>query len=295
MSLPSRKYVFGVHSIAAYNPQTGVPYYDIAKVIGNLTINFSGELVQLNGGSQPFPWAVENGVISTEGTLLLREYPDFVYEAFMGSTVTNNAAEAAGSVTTITNKNGTSLVAATGIASVGLKSGASADVKTAQFVVVAASATTVNVYALSDVDFKTGTDLSFIDGSLKINESPLTIATGTAVDIPNTGLELTGGAGTIAMTTGDTAMFDSRAINTGSRLIEIGDANFSLPDVGLICVAQKAGSSKISLIKLYRCKGAGVPLSFAEKAFSEAEIAIQAFYDETAGKVADILEVENVA
>lgn len=295
MSLPSRKYVFGVHSVAAYNPSTGEPYYDMAKVIGNLTINFSGELVQLNGGSQPFPWAVENGVISTEGTLLLREYPDFVYETFMGATVTKNAAETAGSVTAIANKKGTSLVAATGIASVGLKSGSSEDVKTANYVVKAASSTTVDVYALSDVDFKNGSDLSFVDGSLKITSSPLTIATATAVEIPNTGLELTGGAGTIGMTVGDTAMFDSRAINTGSRLIEVGDAGFSLPDVGLICVGQKAGSKRISLIKLYRCKGAGVPLSFAEKAFSEAEIAIQAFYDETAGKVADILEVENVA
>lgn len=295
MALESRKIIYGVHSVTPYNPTTGLPLGDTAKVVGNLSINMSGDLIELNGGSQPFNWAVENGVISTETTLLLREYPNFIYEAFLGKAVTENAAETGGSVNTITNKNGTSLVdATTGVASIGVKSGSEADVKTGNYVVKAVTSTTVDVYALSDIDFKNGNELSYVDNTLKITATPLTITASTAVEIPNTGLELTGGSGTIGMTADDTAVFKSRAINTGSQSVAIGDANFSLPEIGLFCVAQKAGDNTIYTIDLFRCKGAGAPIAFAEKAFSEAEIPIRAFYDADRGAVMDIERVENI-
>lgn len=295
MSLPSRKTIYGVHSVSVYDPATGIPLGDIAKVVGNLTVNLTGELVQLNGGSQPFPWQVENGLISTETSLLLREYPNFVYEAFLGKAVTEGAAEANGGVGTLTNVKGTSVLdAATGIASIGVESGEGANVKSTKYVIEAVTATTVNVYALGDVDFKNGDDLSYQDSTLKVNASPITVpgSDGT-VSIPNTGLEITGGSGTVAMTVGDTAFITSRAANTGYQEVIVGDASFSLPDVGIICYAQKAGDNSIYEIDIFKAKGAGAPISFAEKAFSEAEIPVQAFYDSVNDGVFRMRRIQN--
>ncbi len=297
MALPTRKTIYGVHSVAPYNPNTGMPLGDIAKVVGSLSVSLSGELVQLNGGSLPYPWQIENGLISTETSLLLREYPDFVYEAFLGGNVANSAAETGGGVTVNGNRFGSSVIdATTGIASVSVESGEEANVKTLNLTIIAVSATTVNVHALSDVDFNNGDDLLFVDESLKINESPITVpSSGATVSIPNTGLEITGGSGTVAMTIGDTATLTSRAINTGYQTVTIGDASFQLTDVGLIAYAQKAGDSAIYELDIFRAKGAGAPISFAEKAFSEAEIPLQAFYDSARNGVMQVRRVQNVS
>lgn len=294
MALSSRKSVFGVHSVAAYNPSTLEPY-GVAKVIGSISLGFSGEVIPLLGGSSAFPWRVETGAISTEISLTLREYPNFLYDVFLGQEVTDGSAEANGGVDTITNIGGTSVVSATtGIASVGVKSGSEADVKSGIYVVKAASSTTVDVYALTDVDFAKGTDLTFVDDSLKITSSALTISTSTAVTIPSIGLELTGGSGTIGMTTGDTAFFSARAQNTGYQTAVIGQSNFTFKDVGLVCAAQKAGDGAVYLIDLYRAKGAGMPINMTEKAFSEAEISVQAFYDADRNGVFRMLRVQDV-
>lgn len=282
MSLSAPNAIFGIHSLTAYNPDTLVPY-GTAKVLGQANINLSGELTPLNGGSSAYPWRVERGLINSEISVTLREYPDWLYQTFLGKAVTSNAAEAGGGVATaLTNANGTSVLdASTGIASVGVKSGSEADVKTGLYVVVAASATTVNVYAMSDVDFAQGTDKVFEDDALKITASALTITASTPVTIPDFGLELTGGSGTIGMTTGDTAFFEVRAINTGSTEVVIGSTTETYVDVGLLLAAQKSGSKNITYIDVYRAIGVGAPINMTEQAFSEAEITLQAFRDST--------------
>ncbi len=280
MPLSQNRSVFGIHSVCAYNPSTFEPY-GIFKVLGALTLTNTGEQIPLNGGSQLYPWAVEKGANNAEGSILVREIPNFSYEAFQGASVTENAAETGGAVTTIANVKGASVVAATGIASVGLKSGQSSSVKAGMYVVKAASTTTVDVYALTDVDFLKGTDLTYQNDALKITASPLTITTAGVVEIPGTGLELTGGAGTIGMTAGDTAWFDSRPINTASRTVTVGAANQTIPDVGLMCVAQKRGSGEIFFLDIFRAACSGFPYNLTEKAFQESEISFQAYYDST--------------
>lgn len=296
MGLPKRKTIFGVHSVTPYDPATGLPLGDIAKVVGNLTVNLTGELIELQGGSLPFPWDIEQGLVSTESTLLLREYPEFLYEAFLGKAITKNSAESGGNVTTPTNVKGTLIEATTGIADVSAKSGSEADLKTGKYAIKAVSATTVNVYALSDIDFSNGTALTYVDETLKINESPITVSgSGGTVDIPSTGLEITGGSGTVAMTADDTLTFEVRAINNGSQEVIIGDVNFKLPEIGLLCYAQKKGDSAIYELDIFKAKGSGAPIAFAEKAYSEAEIPVRAFYDETKGGVFKQRRIENVS
>jgi hypothetical protein len=90
--------------------------------------------------------------------------------------------------------------------------------------VVAADPTTVDVYAASNFQFKRGTDLFFDSDVLKITTSPLTIVQSAAVEIPGTGIELTGDSGIIAMTAGDVAFFDVVPPHNGVSDIDIGSA-----------------------------------------------------------------------
>jgi hypothetical protein len=274
MTLSRSQSVFGIHSICAYNPDTFEPY-GIAKVVGSLAFQNSGEQIPLHGGSSLYPWEIEAGIISAEGSFLFKEVPDWSFQAFQGAAATTNAAETGGAATTIANINGTSAVAATGILSVGVESGQEAEVKTGLYMVKVVTATTVDVYALTDVDFRRGTDLTYQNDALKITASPLTIATSTAVTIPNTGLELTGGGGTIAMTVGDTAWFDARSINTGSTTVTVGADGNTFLDTGILCAAQKKGNSEIFLLDLMRVKATGFPFNLTEKAWMESEISFQ--------------------
>lgn len=280
MGLSAPNSIFGIHSLVAYNPDTRVPY-GTAKVLGQANVNLTGELTPLNGGSSAYPWRVERGLITSEISVTLREYPDWLFEVFLGKAATVNAAEASGAVSlALANAKGTSVMSATtGIATATVKSGSQADLKSGIYVIKAASATTVDVFAMSDVDFAQGADKVFENDSLKINATALTITASTAVTIPDFGIELTGGSGTIGMTVGDTAFFEVRAINTGSTKVVIGSSSENYVDVGLVLAAQKSGSKKITYIDIYRAIGVGAPINMTEQAFSEAEITLQAFRD----------------
>lgn len=277
--------IFGVHSFTPYHYDTGLPYGTL-QVLGGSSFSLNGELATLNAGSAKYPWAVEETTISAELTIKPKEYPDFLFELFLGKAPTANAAEASGNVSTLTNKNGSSVLeATTGIASVAAKSGSESELKFTKYVVKAVSATTVDVFAMSNVDFARGTDVTFENDALKITATPLTITTSTAVEIPNFGLELTGGSGTIAMVEGDTAIFDVRPINDKSMDVTIGGANDVFPNFGAIVVAQKRGNQEIAELDIFKLKAVGLPFNLEENTFSEAEITAQAFYDSSQGGV----------
>ena len=169
--------------------------------------------------------------------------------------------------------------------------GSEADVKSTRYVVKAVSATTVDVYAMSDADFGVGNDLSFVDDSLKITASALTITQSGAVDIPNTGLELTGDSGVIAMTTGDTASFISRAINDGSTEVIIGSTTQTFIDVGLVFHGQRQKDGTVMSLDIFRALGIGIPFNFTEKAFADVEIPWGAQFDSTRNGVFDYIRV----
>ncbi len=292
MALSNPRSVFGVHSAAPYRIDTR-EYYGILKVLQSSNLSLEGELISLNGGSSPYAFAVESGLITAELELTFSEYPDWIYEVFLGKAATVNAAEALGSVTTLTNSKGTLVQASTGIASIDVIAASEADLKFMELVVVAVSATTVDVFASSDVDFARGTDLTYQDDLLKITASPLTIAdTGATVTIPNTGLELTSGSGTVAMTSGDTATASSRPKNLGSTDVTIGSATDSVPNFGARLVAQKDGDDRMFEIDLFKCKQIGLPIGFTTNEFSEASVTATAFQDLSRGGVFAIRTVK---
>ena len=269
--------IFGVHSITPYSLSTGLPLSkEPFRVIGAFSVKLTQEIVQLGGGSSFDSWDMELGARTFEGSLTLRQYPSSLINLATGATVSENAAEPLGSISALRNAKGTSAFNATsGLASVSLKVGATADVPFASYVVVAASPTTVDVYVTSDLDFAQGTNKAFVGGSQKINATPLTITDGGDTDIPNFGLKLTGGSA-VAFTVGDTAVFASRPSNTSSRSVNIGDPLSRSINIGLMAEAQRKSDGSMCSINIYNALMVGLPINLTEKAFSEAELTFQA-------------------
>lgn len=280
MALSTPRSFFGVHSVSPYSRTTG-EFYGILKVLGGSSLALNGELIELQGGSSKYSWAVEDGRIDAELSLKTREYPSFLFTLFLGVTPTDGSAETSGNASAIANKYGTSVVnASTGITSVATVSTA-ADLKFGKYVIKAASSTTVDVYYSSDEDIKRGTDGTYQNDALKITSSALTVPSGSTVAIPNFGITLNGGSGTIGMTTSDTATFEVRPINTGYTTATIGAAGSTFPEFGAILMAQQRGNGEMLEIDALRVKAVGLPIGFEENTFSEAEIKAKCFYDST--------------
>lgn len=292
MALSEPRVIFGIHSVTPYSRTTGLPY-GILKVLKGSSLSLSAELVDLTGGSSKFPWASEDGAISSEMSLKFNEYPDFMFELFLGKAPTTNAAETSGNVSTLTSVAAGVFSATVGVASVSLKSGSAADLKFGKYIVKYVSATTVDVYYLSDIDIARGTNGTMQNDALKITATALTIATGADVDIPNFGLKLTGGSGTIALVAGGTAEFFVRPVNTASTTVRIGAAaDTTFPEFGCLVYAQKRGNNEMFEIDIFKAKAAGMPIGFEANAWSEAEVKVKLLYDSAKDGLFDLRHVK---
>jgi hypothetical protein len=293
MSLSAPRSFFGVHSWTPYSRTTGL-FYGTLKVLKGSSLSLSAEMVELTGGTSKYAYAIEESLITAEMSLKFAQYEDFLFELFLGKAPTPVAAETSGNASTLTDKYGTSVVAATGIASVGVVSADKLDLKFGKYVVKAASATTVDVYFSSDLDIGRGVNGTIQNDALKITATPLTITTGAvATPIPNFGLEFVGGASAIAMVTGDTATFEVRPIHTGAITVDIGgQADQSFSEFGSIVMAAKRGNGEMLEMDAVRCKAAGMPLNFEQNAWSEAEVKIKCLYDTTLDKVFSMRHVK---
>lgn len=284
--------LYGVHSATPYNRTTGA-FYGTLKVLDGSSLNVEGSLVELMGGSSKYAWAVETGETKVEMSMKISQFEDFLFELFLGKAPTEVAAEASGNVSTLTSVVAGVFSATVGIASASAKSGQSASLKFAKYLVKYVSATTVDVYASSDIDFARGTDAVFQNDLLKITATPLTITTGVPVEIPGTGVELTGGSGTIAMTAGGSATFETRPVNAGARTVRIGgSADQTTPEFGCIIMAQKRANGEMTELDCFRCLGSGMPLAFEKNAWATAEIKVKAFYDSAKNGVFDVRYVK---
>lgn len=290
MALSDPRIIYGIHSICPYSRTDGMPY-GILKVLGGGSLNLTAESEDLFGGSNKYAWASEAKTISSEFSVTVKSMPDFLFELFLGAEVSTIASSATGTCGTLTAKYG-SLVGATGIASVGLKSGSTADVKSGIYMVKAASATTVDVYALTDIDFSRGTDLSFVNDALKITSSPLTITTGGVTAVPSLGVEFTGGAGTIGMTTGDTAVFSLAAPHGGISEISIGKQASTFPEHGQVLLSAKRSSGDLFEIEIYKAVGQGFPIALEETVFAIPEMTAKVLYDSVKDKLATIRAIK---
>lgn len=281
MGLSAPQTIFGIHSFTFFNRATKLPI-GILKAVGKVEANLGGSFVDLNGGSSRFAWDSEPGLLNFEIKLQSKSFESFLYQPCLGGSAVTTGAEATGNVTTLTNQKGTSVKSATtGIATATAKSGSEADLKDGLYVVKAVSATTVNVYCMSDVDFGQGTAETFVDDNLKITAAALTITATTGVDVPGFGLTLTGGSGTIALVTGDTAYFYVRKENSGNDVITVGASPQVFTEFGCFWASQKKADGNVTDIYVPRAKAIGLPLNFSEMAWATADITIKGLYDST--------------
>lgn len=279
MALGKPRTIYGIHLATFYEIATGLPYGTI-RVLGGSTISLAGELISLTGGSSPYPWDAQDGAITPEISLKLKEIPNFLFKLFLGKTPTE-ALDSAANVSALVNIFGTSIFdAAAGIASVGVKSGSEDDVKFSKYIVRGVSPTTVDVYAYSNIDFFRGTDKQYENDLLKITAAPLTVPDGAPVEVPGFGVELTGGT-SVAMTADDTASFEANPASLEQMDVLIGEQGVCIPEFGVVVNPQKQANGSMWEIDCFRVKALGMPLGMEEKAFNEMEITGTLLYDST--------------
>lgn len=280
MALSQPRTLFGIHEIVMYQRTTGIPYGSL-RVLGGSTLTVTGEIVQLLGGSSKFPWDAQDGNISAEISIKPKEIPPFLFQVLLGVSPTETLNDP-GNVADFANVFGTSVLeATTGIASVGVTSGDEADLKFGKYVIKANDqGNEIDVYALSSVDFLTGTDLEYLDDSLKINSAAIVIPdTGGTIVIAELGIEFTGGSGTVALVENDTATFDINPPSTEEMYAKVGEFGACIPEFGAIVTAQKKGDGSMWLFDCYRVKALGFPFGMEEKAYNEAELTGTLLYD----------------
>lgn len=291
MPLSKPRTLFGVHSLTPYNRQTMIPYGE-AQVLQGSTFELKGNLIELKGGSNRFTWDVEDGDIDATLSFTVSEYPNWLFELFGGKAPTVGTAESSGNVSTVTNAFGTSVVAATGIASVtAIPSTGSANLKMGKYVIRASGAAAFKVYAYSDADFGRGSTGSFTDDSLEI-ASFTGVLTGSTNDITAFGIRITMGASAPAMTSGHTATFEVRPVNTFNRSVKIGGIADVFPEFGCVMYAQKSGSGALFEIDAFNMKAIGITLGAERKAFGQSEYSAKAAYDPVRDGICQIREVE---
>ncbi len=283
MALSDPRIIYGVHSISPYSRTTGLPY-GILKVIGSANLALNSDLEQLYAGSNKFAWAAENKTVSAELTAKVKAFPGFLFSLFLGATVTDAAADTAGTISTAVNKNGTSIIAATGILAPTIVSANKAHLKFGKYVIKATGAAALSVYLLSDIDITRGNDESYISDDLDI-QAVAGVASGADSDLPLLGIKFTGGASVTAFTTGDTATFEILPPSTKSSNIVVGKSTDTFPAFGALLLAQKRATGEMFEIDAHNCVGGGLPIGLEENAFSQPELKMSCLYDASLDRV----------
>lgn len=289
--LSQPRVTFGVHSLTAFKRADGVPYGPQMRVLQGSTFNLEGSNIELFGGSNRFAWAVEEGDTNASLEFSVSEYPNWLFEVFGGKAPTQGAAETAGNASAITNKSGTTIVAATGFLGT-ITVQEAANLKFGKYVIQATDTDDVKVYALSDVDFGRGAALDFVDDTMEIAEFTGIVGSGSTHDITALGIRFTTGASPFAATVGDTAVFEIRPINTVNRLVKIGGINDTLPEFSAVLYMQKRGTGAVFEAEVYKLKGSGLSLGAERKAFGQNDYSATASFDAVEDAICRIREVE---
>jgi len=281
---------FGVHSFTPYS-RTDLSFYGTVKVVKSSSLSLSGSLIEQMGGSNKYPWNIEEGAMKAELALKFGEYPDFLFTLFLGKAPTALSAETTGNVSTLTNFYGTSVMNGTnGISGVSATSSDEADLKFGKYVLVALSSNTAALFLSSDVDIGRGNNAAYSSNALKIET--VDVSSGNHVSAL-TGLTFTK-AGTPAFTTGDSAYFYVRPkASAGGMTVDVGGlSDQTFPEFGCLVYGQKRGNQELVELECYRCKGSGMPLNFEENAWAEVDVKVSVLYDADLDKVFSVRAIK---
>lgn len=273
---------FGLHGATIIDRTTN-EFAGMLKIISESNPDLGQETISLQGGSSPYPWDSAPGYATGELAITLKQYDLQALKYFGGvNTVSANYTEdsdgeASGYASALENVVGTSVFnATTGLASVAITTLASA--RFGEYLIKATADDDFDVYLDNDLDG----DI-FINDLLKITNSPLAIGdTSATVAIPNTGLTITGGSGTVNMTPGDIARFNIRPANDYFAEYKGGGSGTSLPEFGLKIYLEKQGD-KYRELYLPRVRSSGIKPSHSEKEFSTLESTLTVLFDSVKG------------
>jgi hypothetical protein len=254
--------LFGLWSLTLKDRVTMLPQA-FFKAIGEFSFPNEADMVDFVAGGDKFIRASEPGHFKSDGVFMVKEFLPKTYQYLGGATSAQGVAEPTGAVTALAAGQGTSIIAATGLASVALTPGSTADLKFGNYTIVATSASSVDVYCDTDIDFggvfTGGAVASFQNDSLKITTTPETISSGTTTPIAGFGIGLVGGASATAFTIGDTATFSVRPANVTNSTTTIGDRNTFLKSFHMTAYAAlKSITGEITCIDMPIVQPAGI-------------------------------------
>lgn len=270
MALSDPRTIFGIHQMTALNRTTFVPYGTI-KVLASAEATREREQIDLYGGSNPNQWDSEDGNVSGDVVLNIKEFSPFLYTLAGYSTSTTSTPSTTGTVSSVTDKVGTSISADLTVAVE-----TTADLKTGRYIVKATAADEVAVYAVLDTDFTRGEDESYDDDTLVIASGDQSTVD-AAMD--NFGLTLTG---SWSFTTNDTAYFDVKAPYTEFSVHQYTE-NPTPVEFEMWLSSQKKANGEFIQHHFPRVKFASIPASLTEKAWTEGSVTVKVLYDSSAG------------
>lgn len=291
MALSNPRIFYGIHSVTPYNVTTG-NFFGIIRVLQGSTFSLQGEVNELRGGSSKYAWTTEDGNINAELQISASEYPDFLFELFLGKAPTAVVPEAAGNVSTLTDKNGTSVVAATGLLGA-ITVSTAADLKFGKYVVKATGAAAISVYKSTNIDDTRGTDASDYSSDLLLVESFTGVGSGSTHVLTNHGITLVAGASAGAMVADDTATFEVRPVSTvGGITATFGGLGDSYSEFGALLYSAKRGNGEMFEIDVFRAKAIGMSLGAQEKAYSSWSVTAKCSYDSSRSGVYSIRHLQ---
>jgi hypothetical protein len=266
-------------------------------VLGDISGDFTADTVQVEGGSQNFPWKIDITGFKGSMKVKCKELDPDVHSMMMGGTLTDYSGGSGGAIIDTANVKGTSLFSAAGyIAPIVVPSTGAANLKPGWYVaIVLAGAATMDIYGYNSAHFKRGTAVSFIDEVGKLNASPITIPSAPAatVDVADLGLRFTRGASTLSVVAGDTMRFFVQSPFTESWKIKFGSDAAIFNDV-MVTIESERDSGTGVFYSLYRCKCLGAPISLPRKNFAEYDFTITPQYDSVLDGVGEIIGIREV-
>lgn len=285
MALSQPRGQFGIHSLLLFDPDTSLPLTYL-QVLGEFTLNFEAEWADLEGGSNQYIWDAEVAKINSDMNLVCRQYDGSTMALLMGGTHTEGGPEATGATADFANVNGTSVYdLSTGLEEVSVTVGDDGDLKEGKYMIKATASNTAELYCGTDVDFQRGTDTVYDDDTLKIAD--LDFSSGSVV-VADYGLTFEVGSGSLSFTINDTAVFYVRKPNLSYDEVLFGVKGAEYANVGVYVAGQKQSDGSIFTMELPRCRVAGMPIAFTEKAWSEWNVTIKALYDATTNSVGKV-------
>jgi hypothetical protein len=276
MALSDVSILKGLKNLTVYDRDTRVPKY-ILRVASEMSIEPKVEEDELKVGG--VVWDSDIKEASYELKFTAYEYPVAVVEHMTGGIKTTYVSDASGEVVDEENVNGiTAYSATTGISAVALSG--TTEAKWGEYVVKAKTASTVSVYAMSNVSFNDGTDEDYTDDTLLIADD-LSISNSGDTQVPNFGFYFTGGSA-VAMTIGDTFRFRIRRPNKSGYKVVVGGLNTEWEDVGIIGVPAKK-KDIYRMIDVFKVKISGLPYSLKDGEYSSYQVTAKLQYDSSKG------------